>query len=49
MSVAKENVRISITIPKELRDKLQEIAKADNRTLSNYIVTVMQEHLKDKG
>lgn len=37
-----------LTMPKDLREKLLEKAKAENRSLSNYIVTVMQKHLQEQ-
>ena len=35
MAVSKNNVRVPITIPKELKQQLDELAKEDKRTFSN--------------
>lgn len=42
MTIDKEkNTRIVITLPKEVKEKLQECAKKDNRTMTNYIVNLI--------
>lgn len=46
MAVSDNNTRIMITVPKEFKIELEELAKRDNRSLSNLIVTVLQEKLK---
>jgi predicted HicB family RNase H-like nuclease len=40
-----ENTRILITISKELKKKLEKKAKAENRSMSNYIVTIIQKQV----
>lgn len=45
MSISDKNVRAGIVLPKELKSKLEELAKAENRSLNNYIVTVLQNHV----
>lgn len=37
MAVSKNNVRVPITIPKELKQQLDKVAKEDKRTLIIYI------------
>lgn len=44
--VSKDNIRIMITIPKELLEKIQKLAKADNRTISNFIVSILLKNIK---
>ncbi|HFE4994833.1 TPA: DUF6364 family protein [Staphylococcus aureus] len=41
--IKEENTRISVTVSKEIRDKLKRIAKNENRSMSN-----MVEHLISK-
>ena len=41
--------RIDIRISPELKAKLQQAAEAENRTVSNYIVNLIQKDLKDGG
>ena len=44
-SISNENTRINITISKELKAKLEELAKKDNRSFNNYVITVLKEHV----
>ena len=37
--ISKDNTRTIITLPKDLKEKLEILAKADNRSLNNLIVT----------
>lgn len=41
--IAEGKVRVSVVMPKELREKLEQLAKADNRSVNNYIVTVLMD------
>ena len=36
---------INVRLDDEMRDELRQIAQAENRTLSNLIVTVLREYL----
>ena len=45
MSVANNNTRIQITIPRKLKAQLEIKAKENNRSVSNYIVTLIQKEL----
>ena len=44
--VAKDKERLLITISKEDKAKLQELAKDDNRSLANFISTIIKDYLK---
>ena len=33
------------TISKELKSQLEELAKKDNRSFNNYVITVLKEHV----
>ena len=44
-SISSENTRTNITISKELKKQLEELAKNDNRSFNNYIITVLKEHV----
>lgn len=46
MSISKNNTRTLITIPKDLKTKLEEIAKEQNRPFSNLVITVLKEYVK---
>ena len=43
MAISKNNTRVLVTMPKELKAQLEKLAKENNRSLSNFIVTVLQE------
>ena len=49
MSISKENIRIQITLPKELKEKLEKKAKEDNRSVSNYVVKLIQTDVADSS
>ena len=44
-SISSENTRTNITISKELKAQLEELAKKDNRSFNNYVITVLKEHV----
>ena len=46
-SISNENTRTNITISKELKAQLEELAKQDNRSFNNYVITVLKEHVDD--
>lgn len=43
MTISKDNTRTNITIPKELKKELEELAKQDNRSFNNLVITVLKE------
>jgi len=40
---------VSFKIDSEMKEILQKLAAEDTRTLSNYLVTIIQDHHKAKG
>jgi len=44
MATKKERVYIRVT--KAQKERLQEMAKQNNRSLSNYILTVVESHIE---
>ena len=44
--MATKKERIYIRVTEKQKVKLQEMAKADNRSLSNYILTVVESHIE---
>ena len=40
---------LSFKVDTELKEILQELANKETRTLSNYLLTVIQAHLESKG
>ena len=46
MTISKDNVQVKITMPKELKSKLKNIADQDNRSLSNIIVNIAENYVR---
>lgn len=47
--VAENNTRVIITIPKELKEQLLQIADNENRSLSNLIVQVLKIYVNKQN
>lgn len=45
MSISKDNTRTLITLSKELKAELEQIAKDQNRSLNNLIITILKEYV----
>ena len=39
---------LSFKVDSRLKEALQKLAEKENRTLSNYIVTLLMKHLKER-
>jgi predicted transcriptional regulator len=46
MSISDKNTRTLITLPKELKAKLEKIAKEDSRSLNNLMVKVLTDYVR---
>lgn len=46
MAISDKNDRLTVIIPKELKSKIKELANKENRSMGNYIVRVLEEHVK---
>lgn len=42
-----DKTRTNITIDKELKAKLEEIAKSENRSFNNLVITVLQKFAEE--
>ena len=49
MAVSKNNIRVPITIPKELKQQLDELAKEDKRTFSNLCAKILSDYVDRKS
>jgi predicted HicB family RNase H-like nuclease len=49
MSISKDNTRTLITIPKELKKQLEEIAKQDNRSFNNLVVKILKDCVRNSS
>lgn len=49
MAINKDkNTRVVITLPKEIKEQVQELANQDNRTMTNYIVNLILKDIERK-
>lgn len=51
-NISSENTRTNITISnitisKDLKAELEELAKQDNRSFNNYVITVLKDHVNN--
>lgn len=46
--IADSNTKICLTIPKNLKSALQEIARRKNRSFNNLIITVLLQYLESR-
>lgn len=49
MTISKNNTRTNITIPKELKTKLEELAKQDNRSFNNLVITILRNYAENSS
>ena len=47
--IAPDKVRICLIIPKELKEQLEQISAEQNRSRSNYIVTVLLDAVNNSA
>lgn len=48
MSISANNDRLTIIIPKSVKDELKQLADSENRSLSNYIANLLEKHVSEK-
>ena len=44
--ISDKNTRTLITIPKELKTELEEIAKNQNRSFNNLVITILKDYTR---
>lgn len=42
--ISDKNTRTLITIPKELKSKLENVAKEQNRSFNNLVITILKDY-----
>lgn len=47
-NIGEDKTRVIVTLPKELKETLSEIAKEENRSLTNLIVTILKDYVKSR-
>ena len=45
MTISKDNTRTQLTISKELKKQLKNIAKEQNRSFNNLVITILQNYI----
>jgi hypothetical protein len=47
-NIGEDKTRVILTVPKDLKEVLTEIAKEENRSLTNLIVTILKDYVKSR-
>lgn len=47
ISISKDNTRMILTIPKELKAELERIAQEQNRSVNNLILTIIKNSISN--
>jgi fructose-1,6-bisphosphatase/sedoheptulose 1,7-bisphosphatase-like protein len=47
-TISSDKTRTQITIEKELKSKLEVIAKSQNRSFNNLVITILKEYVEEK-
>lgn len=48
MSISKDKVRANLIIEKDLKVKLEKLAKEQNRSFNNLVITVLMDYANSK-
>jgi predicted DNA-binding protein len=48
-NIGADKTRVIITLPIDLKEKLNNLAKDQNRTLTNLVVTILMEYVKSQS
>jgi len=48
MSIGKDKVRSNLIIEKDMKKELEELAKEENRSFNNLVITILKEYLTQK-
>ncbi|NFH40810.1 ribbon-helix-helix domain-containing protein [Clostridium sporogenes] len=49
MTISKDNTRTLITIPKELKKQLEQLAKDDHRSFNNLVVKILKSYVDNSS
>ena len=49
MAISQDKVRALITIPKDLKKKLEKIAKQDSRSFNNLVTKILKDFVSKEG
>ena len=45
MTISKDNTRTQLTISKELKKRLEDIARSQNRSFNNLVITILKSYV----
>ena len=48
MSISKDKVRSNLIIEKDLKYKLEKVAKDENRSFNNLVITILKDYINKK-
>ena len=46
MAIKAENKRVILTMPESLHQQISDLAEKENRSVSNYVVTLLKKHIE---
>lgn len=46
--ISENNTRVLVTMPKETKERLEKLAKEDNRSVNNLILTILNKYLSNQ-
>lgn len=46
MAISKDNDRLVVIISKSLKEEIQKLAQKENRSASNYVANLLEQHEK---
>ena len=46
--ISENNTRVLITMPKETKERLEKLAKEDNRSVNNLILTIINKYINNQ-
>ena len=49
MAISQDKVRTIITIPKDLKKKLEKIAKQDDRSFNNLVIKILNDYVSNSS
>ena len=47
MGISENRTRTNITFPKELKAKLEELARKDGRSFNNLVIKILSDYVED--
>lgn len=49
MTISKDNTRTQLTISKELKKQLEDMAKEQNRSFNNLVINILKTYVDDSS